>query len=1003
MVKPILTYGLLLVLFACQENKGIKGGLSPERALQTFRLPEGFKIELVAAEPMVTSPVAMEVDEYGNIFVVEMPGYPLDTAGTGKVQLLTDTNGDGIPDHHTVFANHLRLPTGIMKWKKGILVVDVPDLIYFEDTNHDGRADIRKIMITGLALTNPQHVANTPVFGLDNWIYLAHMGIITPKVSMMFNDSGSLVRYVDHPSAKALPRNADGRNLRLKPDSAELEMLSGESQYGQTFDNWGHHFCVDNANHIYHEAIAARYLQRNINLPLSDASEYISDHGEACEVYPITVNPQNQLLTDLGVITSACGITWYNGGLFPDSFNNVSFVAEPVSNIVHADRVTDKGASFNAARVYDKKEFLASTDAWFRPVQFYIGPDGALYVIDYYRQIIEHPEWLSDSVIKSGALYNGADQGRIYRITPSNTPPMNWCGQLKLGNNSTEELVNRLTSNNIWWRRNAQRLLMDRQDPETPALVQHLLDTTHSATATVHALWLMEGLHATRIANLQKSFHDPVAGVRENAIQIAELHLKDLPQLQADLLTMQNDISAKVRYQLICTVGDIDNGPSEVARQNLLMHDIEDKWVQIAALASSKGKEYELMEKVIPALTAKSSEGKAVFFTNCAGVIGLSKKAADIKKVIGLATDHNTLSSDWWQSACLKGLTGIFSAKDLTGNMEHEKMLLLSKFTSFTPPLVRSASVRLLSVVGIPQDQGWKKALANAASVAADVRADSLYRKDALQLLTMDKKSDYTVLLEEIIADPGNPEVLKGAAIQTYNVLSPKAACIYLVRQWKTLGYESKDRAQDVFLSSAVNTDILLRAIKDGSIPASSISWSNKVRLMNDDNVDILNRSRRMFSTETGNRDEVIKKYQAALTLKGDMARGLVIFQSVCAPCHNLEGKYGHVFGPDLGTIRNRDVASIMTDILNPNRSIAVKYDLWTVTKKNDEKASGVIASQTPANITLNQIGGRQSTIERGAIKTMETSPTSAMPVGLESSISVQAMADLLALLKNNR
>ena len=153
---------------------------------------------------------------------------------------------------------------------------------------------------------------------------------------------------------------------------------------------------------------------------------------------------------------------------------------------------------------------------------------------------------------------------------------------------------------------------------------------------------------------------------------------------------------------------------------------------------------------------------------------------------------------------------------------------------------------------------------------------------------------------------------------------------------------------------------------------------------------------------ETGSRDAVIKKYQAALSLKGDTANGLRIFKAVCATCHNLEGKYGHAFGPDLGSIRNRDASSIMTDILNPNRSIAVKFDLWTVTKKNEEKVSGIMASQTPASIALNQIGGSQTSVARSAIKTMETSPLSAMPVGLENSISVQEMADLLALLKNS-
>ena len=167
---PLSTLMLFVILMqSCTTKKSAKPeGLTPQQALPAFQLPDGFKIELVASEPMISDPVAMEVDENGNMYVVEMHGYPLDTAGSGVVKLLTDTNGDGAPDKSVVFADHLKLPTGIMKWKKGILVVDVPDILYFEDTNNDGKADVKKVMITGLALTNPQHIANTPIYGLDN-------------------------------------------------------------------------------------------------------------------------------------------------------------------------------------------------------------------------------------------------------------------------------------------------------------------------------------------------------------------------------------------------------------------------------------------------------------------------------------------------------------------------------------------------------------------------------------------------------------------------------------------------------------------------------------------------------------------------------------------------------------------------------------------------------------------------------------------------------------------
>jgi len=998
-LSNVLTIVSILLAGCSTAPESHSGGIEAKSAIGTFQVANGFKIEMVASEPLISDPVAMDVDEYGNIYVVELHGYPLDTAGLGKIKLLTDTDGDGIPDKSTLFADHLRMPTGIMRWKKGVLVVDVPDIIYLEDSNNDHKADIKRTVITGIALTNPQHIANTPIFGLDNWIYLAHMGTVTPRVSMEFNDSGSLVRYADNPAARQLPRNADGRNIRFKPDTYELEMLSGYSQYGHTFDNWGHHICTDNSHHLFHEVIKAKYLQRNLNLLVADASEYIPDHGDNCEVYPITVNPENQLLTGRGIITSSCGVTWYQGGLFPDSFNNVTFIAEPVSNIVHADYINEKGATFTASRVYQQKEFLASKDGWFRPVQFYIGPDGALYVIDYYRQIIEHPEWMSDEVNKSGALYNGADKGRIYRITPTSTSKMNWCNKINLGNASTEELVETLTSNNIWWRRNAQRLLMDRKDNTAIALLQHLIDTTASPLAAVHGLWTLEGFHAMNVTALTKALHHTAAGVRENAIQVAELHLDEFPQLREELFSLRNDPSAKVRYQLVCTLGNINDAESKAIQQQLLMKDIEDKWVQVAALSSSNGSELPLLEKSIQAFSSASA-GNGLFFSNCAKLIGLSQQTDDIRKVIHLAVTNNSSRSDWWQSACLEGLSSSVAVKGIPpGNLEAEKSLLLSKFSAATSPLVRRASVDLLLMLGVTENNSWEKTLARAKATAANTKENEAYRIDAVRLIAIDKKGDYDAVLEKIITSD-EPVKLQQTCLESYNRLAPGNACAFIVRNWKNLSRELRDVAMDVFRSSSNNSIVLLDAVKSGIIQSTSISWAAKEELANSDDSNVRNRARQLIVSEIGSREEAYTKYLPVLTMKGDIAKGLVVFTAVCGTCHQYQGKYGTAFGPDLGSIQNRDKASIMADILNPNRSIAVRFDLWAVTKRNGERLSGIMSSETSSSLTLSQLGGKSITISRADIKSMETAEASAMPVGLETSVSKEQMADLLAFLK---
>ncbi|MDQ3843324.1 MAG: dehydrogenase, partial [Bacteroidota bacterium] len=266
--SPLLLFFILIVCFStitgCHNQPNASTKNNAENALSTFELESGFKIELLAAEPLISDPVDMEIDEYGRLYVVEMHGYPLDKSGSGKIKLLTDSDGDGRMDKSTVFAEGLILPNSIMRWKKGVLVTDTPNVLYLEDTNGDGRADIKDTMLTGFALSNPQHNLNSPLLGMDNWIYLAHEGAITTETyKEEFGDPGSEVYFPHQPGTHRLPQNASGRSVRLQPDQHKLEVLSSNTQFGHTFDAWGHYFLVSNANHIYQEVLAAPYLKRN--------------------------------------------------------------------------------------------------------------------------------------------------------------------------------------------------------------------------------------------------------------------------------------------------------------------------------------------------------------------------------------------------------------------------------------------------------------------------------------------------------------------------------------------------------------------------------------------------------------------------------------------------------------------------------------------------------------------------------------------------------------------
>ena len=611
------TMHLFILATGCSDKPVSPFSKSAEEALSTFELIPGFKMELIASEPLITDPVAMTIDESGRMYVVEMRGMPLNKSGIGRVVLLSDTNGDGKMDKSTVFADSLIMPSGVMRWKKGVLITDAPNVYYMEDSNEDGIADIKNIMLTGFTTANLEGDVNNPIYGLDNWIYLA---------SSMSGAKGDSIYY---PADSNGIRLVEG-TIRIRPDWHELETVSGTTQFGHTFDAWGNYLGLNNHYHIYQEMIPSRYLKRNPDLVVSKATQLLPDHSE---VFSITRNPEYQMLTEIGVFTSACGLTAYLGGAFPDDYNtNVTFVAEPASNLIHVDRLIDTGVTFKANRIIERKEFLASTDPYSRMVNMNVGPDGALYIMDFYRQIIEGPEFMSEEIVKKVNLYNGNDKGRIYRVSAEGAAPAEWTDRLHLGEATNDQLVENLDNKNIWWRINSQRLLVDRKaDNEVPLLIG-MTKNTKASMGRLHALWTLEGINKLTPDLILEALKDPLPGIRVNAIKLAELHLTADQRLVSALLAMRDDPDAKVRFQLVCTLGFINTPEADKVRQELLFKDINDKWVQIAALSAGSARSVALLNGVLSKfdLSVPAYESLVQLLGS---IIGKSHDAAAIKRI----------------------------------------------------------------------------------------------------------------------------------------------------------------------------------------------------------------------------------------------------------------------------------------------------------------------------------------------------------------------------------
>ena len=980
---------------------------APADALTRFRLADGFQIETFASEPLVESPVAMEVDEHGRLFVVEMPGYPLDVSGSGRIVVLDDTNRDGRPDRRTVFAEGLRLPTGIMRWKQGVIVTDSPQVWYLEDSDRDGRADIKRELLTGFALTNPQHTTNSPVYGLDNWIYLANEGPVrTIRYRDIFGDAGGEIHFPDRPQGPRLPPDAEGRNVRFRPDTFQLEMLASRSQFGQTFDAWGHHFNVTNNRHMFHEVMPARYLTRNPALVVASAIEQVPDYKQPAEVFPITADPQFQLLTDVGVMTSASGLTWYLGDLFPPSYRAVAFVAEGAHNLVHALTVRDHGVTFRGSRVLDGREFLASTDAWFRPVNLYVGPDGALYVIDYYRRIFEHPEWLDDATARSPDLTSGRERGRIYRITPTpargtRAPVAAWLDRLTLGDASPAQLVRALSHQNAWWRRHAQRLLVDRRPAESVGpLAQLAGSTTGIPEGRVHALWTLQGMQRLTATVIERALHDPAPGVRENAVRLAELHVPRVPTMAASLLKLASDPDEKVRFQLLLTLGAVNTPEAAAARSQLLFQHVEDDWMQLAALSAARVDTAALFEEASRRLTDRETPARRQMFNRLASLAAADPQPADVVRLIARVSAGG--GEPWWRSAALEGVAaGLKPGQRQAAALDESRAGLVRLLDPSEDARLRRAALQLFETIGLPSIPTVADAVTRAERIALDPQQPDDSRADAVRLLALADSPGFVPAFRELLGR-AEPLPVQVAAVRAWSGADDPGVAAAFVDLWGRWTPGVRDEALRMLVGRPDRVKALLDAIDGGTIRVSEIAWPQRVRLMMSDDDDLRARARGFFG-QPSPPSETLDRYRPALQFRGDARRGREVFARSCSACHQYRGTDGIAFGPDLAQVRGHLPASLLADILNPGQAIADGFELWIVGLTDGTTVSGIIASETPASVTLRLAGGGELGLARSRIASMRIAELSAMPRGLEDQIDQQQMADLIAFIRESR
>jgi putative membrane-bound dehydrogenase-like protein len=958
------------------EPKEYTGPFAPQEALQTFRLPDGFRMELVAAEPDVLDPVAMSFDEDGRLYVIEMRDYPMaSTAPAGRVRLLEDTDGDGRIDSSTVFVDGLKFPVGVMAWKQGVLVAAAPDILFFKDTDGDGKADVRKVLYTGFKEINPQHRANGLTYGIDNWIYAANSyGDIRPAAPI---------------DAKALPSN--GSDFRFRPDTHALELISGRSQFAMALDDWNNRFLSSNFNHIYHPVLQRHYLQRNPELAIPQVSESISDHGMLARVYPISkIEPRFNEFHHAGYSTTACGLTIHRSDTFPPEYRGNSFCCEPLHNLIHRDVLSQKGVSFVARRADSEqdRDFLVSSDNWFRPVNLLDGPDGALYIADFYRPVIEHPFGIPVELQKGLDFRAGDDRGRIYRIVHESSPPS---PRPQLSSAGASKLVALLENENAWWRVTAQRLLVDRQDRTAVAPLEQLAQKSASAKTRLHALWTLEGLDALNTRLVRLALNDPQPEVREQALRLAEPRVNASPSLAEAVLQCAEDEHVRVRFQAAFTLGELianremrESVLSALA--GLTVRDGSDRWFRSAILSSAAGAEVDLIALLHDQsgdFLESPGQGAIPFVRMLADAVGTRQSEQQIVRLLTVVAGDAPAKPAAWQLATLTPLVSRL----------HRAGIDLE-------PLTKTANVTAVLA-------SWSKQM---IEVATAMDRQETERVEAIGLLALAPTTEVMPYLTDLLR-PQETQGVQRAAVRALSAIVDQRTTNILLDGWSTYTAPVREEILASLVSREDRIDDLLDAIEAGKIRNSELGLTRRDQVLRFPSSAVRKRAEKLLEIQTpADRKNIIEAVTAQVTsLNGDVDGGRQLFLKNCANCHNRRTETEGILhlspgkvdvGPGLGKLRTRTKAELLNDILNPNRLVDPRFLNFVIATDDGRIVTGMIHAESPNSLTL-QDGKELTVVTRSEIVEMQNSGRSLMPEGFEKNLTVQQLADLVTFLQH--
>lgn len=937
--------------------------LTPAEALKKMQVPDGFTVELVASEPDIVNPVAMTFDEKGRIWITESLEYPRRSAGPGRdrVKVLEDTDGDGKMDKVTIFAEGLNIPSGIAVGHGGVWVANAPDILFYK-IGPDGKAAGKpEVIVSGFGRTDTHELPNCLTWGPDGWLY---------GLNGVFNHSHVKHQGKEWKFTCAL--------FRIHPKTREFQLFSeGTSNpWGLALDGEGNFFvsaCV--IDHLWHLTETGYYhRQGGPYPPFTWKIESIVKHKHQKAAY--------------------CGLVWFDSDAYPPEYREKLYMGNIHGGCINSDELTRAGSTYFAKI---RPDFLTANDQWFMPVVQKVGPDGCLYVLDWYDRYHCYQDANRDP--------GGIDrlQGRLYRVRYKDAPR---AAKFDLAKETDDDLIKRLTSANVYYRDVAQRLLTERASAELSNKLQRVvLDEGLPRKARMHALWALVGG-----GSLEPAFHQTLlahadASYRAWAVRSAGNMGKVTDAIRDKVGSLAKDEAGDVQLQVAIAarkIAGIDAMPvlvevlSNCGKDRLIPHVV---WQNLHPLLENHGGRFlSLLRKresigPLSLILARSFERILAVRKPDSGML------ADLLDVVreGRLADVNAARQVLRQMATkiydgeLAGDTVVGLRKRLLPVLEGERK---------KPGGLLSEDATLLALC-----LGEKGALVDVRRMFA--RGEDAVRLRALEALVTARDANVLDAVGPILTEEGRTLAFRGGVLAKLGRLDEPRVAEVVLSRYDLLHAELKPRAVELLTERAGWAKALFGAIAAKKISASVVNVNQARQLLATKDAELAKLVKTHYGTIREDRNPAREKLVGEMRemlnkAKGDPLRGVEVYKKLCAQCHKFHGE-GVEVGPDITSNGRASFEQLLSNVFDPSLVIGAGYEAVTVETLKGRSLTGLLAEDSPTRIVLKVQGGKQEVIPRNEVDKVQVSKLSLMPEDVEKQLKPQEIADLFSFLVLDR